>query len=340
LNKQKKLDHDVGTLFLERSSAKFINPSSFYSTIDDIESFMSNSRKQIVGGSAMHQKLAQTITLDDGSPVNNNITIPTISQRSKYVWDGLSVLYQISSDKGFSSSYYTFPDADFSSFVVTNNSEPYNGNYTWDAVDIILAEYMKDEKLNLKENIVSVDTDISMLKKFEGVYLNREFGTLMKIYFKNDTLRSANINGSGERPYVHVGQNKFQWISPYNVKLEFEAADGHNIMAATFNDSPTPTNFSVSYPEYRLETQDRQDYIGEFYCEQLDLTFSIRDQGDHLSGQLTHHGDINLMTFSKDLFYSDKPNFHGFEFIRNEDSRIIALELNYNRNNIIWFDKK
>lgn len=310
----------------------FNSPTNFLSSSNDLEKLIRNIFEKSIGTENIYKRMNQIVTLNDGEEVMSDVISPTYGQLLTYNYGKIPVVYQYSSASGFCSTFYYFPEANFSSLVVSNTSESYNGRYCWEVGETVFADYFSENPSNFslkKENNVPYSNPI---EKYAGEYWNIDKSRLRKLAVKNDTLRS------GRRNLIRIGENKFQMETAYKVIFDFEIKENEKLLSITSNDSAKPDNFLKAYPN--KSSVNIEDYIGSYYCNQLDVAVEVKIVEGELSLIHPLHGVILLDHFNEDMFTSTIPKFNGVQFNRNDNKLIHNLVISNNYANQIIFSRK
>ncbi len=322
------MEDDKFNVVLEGNS--FISPTNFLSNSTDLEKLIRNMFEKTIDNERIYQRMNQIVTLNNGDEVTSDVVSPTYGQMLKYNYGKIPVIYQYSSASGFCSTFYYFPEANFSSLVVSNASESYNGRYCWEVAETILPDYFSVNPSNFSLQVENNLPYINSLEEYTGDYWNEDKARLRKLYIKDDTLRS------GSRKLIRIGENKFQMETAYKVILDFEIRENEKLLSISSYDAK-PDNFLKAFP--KKSSANLEDYKGSYYCDQLDVELEVDLSDDQLIMIHPLHGEIHLDHLNKDLFVSKVRKFDGVRFFRNENNEISSFELSNTYANQIIFSK-
>lgn len=308
----------------------FISPTNFISSSDDLEKLIRNMFTKSIGTEEIYKRMNQIVTLNNGEEVMSDVISPTYGQLLKYYYGKIPVVYQYSSASGFCSTFYYFPEANFSSLVVSNTSESYNGSYCWETAETILADYFSENPSNFSLQVEDNVRYHNPIEKYAGDYWNEDKARLRKIVVKDDTLRS------GSRNLIRIGENKFQMETAYKVILDFEIRENEKLLSISSYDAK-PDNFLTAFPN--KSSTNLEDYNGTYYCDQLDTEVKVNIIDDQLYMIHPLHGEIPLDHFNKDMFTSKVRKLSGIQFLRNENNEVSRLELSNSYAKHIIFSK-
>jgi len=317
----------------------FVSATNFLSCSNDLKKLIQNMFDKSIGNKSIYERMDQTVRLDNGEEVVADVVTPTYGQLLKYNFGESPVVYQWNSAAGFSSSFYYFPEANFSSLVVTNTSEIYNGGYSWDAGEIILKDYFSTNPSNfsLKKDIQ--EAFINSLEKYSGDYWNKDMARIRRIYARDDTLRTARLDGGRERNLIRIGENKFQMETAYRVIFDFEIKENENLLSVTENDCKKPNSYLKAFPN-KSSMSTLKDYAGSYFSDQFETQVEVKIIDNQLSLIHPSHGVIQLQHFNKDMFVSTTHKFAGIQFFRNQNNEISRLEISNAYANKILFSKE
>ncbi len=323
------VEDDMFKKVLEGNS--FISPTNFISSSNDLEKLIRNMFTKSIGTKDIYKRMDQIVTLNNGEEVMSDVISPMYGQLLTYNYGKIPVIYQYSSASGFCSTFYYFPEANFSSLVVTNTSESYNGSYCWKTGETILSDYFSTNPSNFSLQIDNTEPYINSIEKYTGDYWNEDKARLRKIIVKNDTLRS------GRRNLIRIGENKFQMETAYSVIFDFEIKENEKLLSITSNDSAYPDNFLKAFPN--KSSANLKDYNGSYYSDQLDVELEVKIIDDQLNLIHPLQGEIPLHHLNKDMFTSNVRKFDGIHFFRNQNKEITKLEISNTYAKHIIFSK-
>ncbi len=82
---------------------------------------------------------------------------------------------------------------------------------------------------------------------------------------------------------------------------------------------------------------DLNDYLGEFYSEELDTSYWLSVRDGTLVAHHRRHGDIELLPLLRDEFRSNQWFVPSLEFDRDERDRVIAFRITQGRSRNMRF---
>ena len=180
------IEDDKFNQVLEGNS--FVSPTNFLSSTTDLEKLIRNMYEKTIGTEDIYKRMNQIVTLNNGEEVMSDVISPTYGQMLKYNYGETPVIYQYSSASGFCSTFYYFPQAKFSSLVVSNTNESYNGSYCWEVAETILPEYFSKNLSEFKLQSENNAQYVSSLENYTGDYWNADKARLRYIYMLRMTL--------------------------------------------------------------------------------------------------------------------------------------------------------
>ena len=224
---------------------------------------------------------------------------------------------------GFTSMYVNFPDEDFSVIVLSNNASLYAPGNAY----AVIGTFFENGYLTPIESNEVAPTPIKLsrkqLEQFSGQYFNYIDGYSRKLYVKNDTLRyQRSVNN--ESLLTPIGPNLFSFPGGRGIRIQFDPHENGMQLSFLFPGEPVIKSYRYTPREYSLA--ELKPFVGQYYSEELDLTYTIKIEQNLLG---VYHGDRELALMHgimKNTFNHE--HFGHIKFEENADGSLAGFRAN------------
>ncbi len=255
--------------------------------------------------------------------LNNGSSIT--QARGIFVWEfeGNTLIGHGGRDVGMRSYFVCIPKKELAIMVYTN-SEHINAQAI--AFEILEVLTEKNGKLDKKE-VVAYQYSKEKLSSFVGDYQEKNSDLLMSFFIENDTLKVRTSMGKMAVPLLSDSKNIFYRQNSKNVVYNFYNIFEHN--------KNSDFDLSVDFGEARFyfekielfpkEKINESDYIGEFYSDELDVTYKIIEDNNNLILSFPNNEDIKLFSRRENEFGTNQKVRLSFQ--RNKKGKIISFKV-------------
>ncbi|MDF1698832.1 MAG: serine hydrolase [Saprospiraceae bacterium] len=309
---------------LKKSNLNFatVGPTSLFTTVEDMSKWAINFKKMTVGNKAIFQSMNQKAKKNDGSVVSY--------AKGQFVreYKGHKMIYHSGSDAGYRSYFARFPDLGYQFILFANASYINAYDEIFKVIDYYLEDTSPENKSATPPNEEFVyDEDIFIhlttaeLKKFEGVYYDREAKHYREIEIENDSLFYKREDGTGTKLHP-VGKSNFKMVgTAYDISINFKK-----------NDFEEPI-LEFRIPDImwlwliKVKKVNISDYLGIYYNDELGAQYELVEKDEELF--LTHLklDDIKVTQINDAYFCSDNRNFSNIRFKRNTSGEIVEFSV-------------
>jgi CubicO group peptidase (beta-lactamase class C family) len=352
MNNTTVLDNSF-TIIKNRTTTYFLNSKGFnkiavnnevvgdgniFTTIDDLILWTLNFSNPKVGDSTIINKMNTPFVLNGG-----NTTCGGFGQEiGKY--KGVPEISQHGLQGGYKAKVTRFPSENFTIIVLSNSAETNTYKPIQEVVDIYLIDKLSPSPLMEPNNIETRDT--SENKQFTkdqicGIYRHNsgKLGYEINIYQKDDIL---SVSMDFINCHFQIGNNignKYEILENKPVKFVF--TDLKNDQAQLLTKYETGHASAWKRVENEdLSKSNLNDYIGEFYSEELSTTYMF----EVIDGTLTlKHNKLNPFTFKQtglSRFQGSVSLFNQVEFVRDYNGEITGAEISNLGARNVYFGKK
>jgi CubicO group peptidase (beta-lactamase class C family) len=314
------------------SWANDVGAGFLYTTIEDLLLWDRNFYHNILGGYG--QDLIEEITtpgkLDNGESISGAFGLQ-IGDRG-----GLKRVMHGGSSMGYQSQYIRFPDSHFSVICLANLGTFNPTKLAFQVADLYLEDkYTEEIAKSMPRSILSIDLPLSELQLRTGFYHNPTTNSIWELEIKDDKLMAKVVWMYFQ--LVPVDSSNFQSVDnefDYDVDIEFP--EDPTQMIVKVNAGKGIEIFTLQKTIGSTD-QELTDYIGTYYSAELDFSYKITLAEDKI--YLKYKGNIPLIlkSIGQDLFFAESDRF---QFIRDEQDRVIGLDRCGSRVRKIHFDKQ
>jgi CubicO group peptidase (beta-lactamase class C family) len=310
-----------------------VGSSNIYSTIGDLGKWMNNFYNPKVGDATDIALLTNSKPkLANGETSNYAFGI------LNYKYKGINLYEHEGRQNGYVAQMLVFPDLKMGVFICGNFRDFQTKKKAFDVADLFIPRKGKKEEQEEEEVVDSSKAfleDPAVYKKYTGNYMNEQ-GVVFSIKILNNKLY---VESEGDLYLLQVKKETAIPVTEPQFKFKFEIKNNDTLLHQKW------ASGSRTLKKYRDATgysiADLQNYVGTYYCEELDCSYGIILQDHELV--LTHrrHEDSKLsMIGSNDLFSDDNWWMHHLKITRDDQNKITGFMVEVDRVSGLKFIKK
>jgi CubicO group peptidase (beta-lactamase class C family) len=324
-----------GKFRIDMSNFEQTGDGAVYTTVEDLLLWDRNFYDPKVGGHQMYDQLLTQGVLTTGKKLDYACGLMVSEHK------GLKVIYHGGSWAGYRAELIRFPEQRLSVVCLANLGSINPSRLARQVAEIYLADSIKTPAAAATASdkpapTGSVTLTEKELKDLAGPYRNAKSGLVIKVSPAADRL-AIDYGGFLRFKAVPVTGTRFQSVdAPVEIKLDFEGQQGSRklIVNIEAQDPMTLDSFEVVTPT----PEQLNQYAGDYYSEELDVTYTITASVKGLSVRIGGRGETtNLEPSINDVFRSQ-----GSEYVfkRGSNSRVEGFNLNAGRVTGIKFVRK
>lgn len=297
--------------------------TGLHTTPHDLGIWAMNYDKPRVGNKKLIEKMLKMSSLNSGAKIPYGL-----GQETK-IYKGVKVVFHGGGDAGFRAYLLWIPEYQFS-VAVAGNFESFNPlNIAYGMIDI----YLSDKIKKLKDPKLPSYTT-SELQNFEGEYQIFP-GLYIRLIAENDSLFFQSY-GTNQRLHLPIlGENEFLFPHRPHSKIVFS----NGSLNWHFSDFYYPgKRVSLSPPNY--EEIPVADYLGTFYSEEIETSYTFTLAGGKIIGQHAFNADILLVPIAEDVFISNRSYLGRVSFVRNQQGKVVSCKISGQKAYEVFFEKK
>jgi len=334
--------------YFQEGKGKYINfistfdcvgSGGLFTSVEDLFLWDQNFYHHKVGGKDVMDLMFTRGRLNSGKELDYAFALSIGSYR------GLKMVGHGGALGGYRSTMSQFPEQKFSIIILSNLSSFNPSSLSRKIVDIYLAGQIKEkaeaeakpaDKAKLAENQEYITLPRKKLIEKVGTYIQPETGEIIWIGFIRGKLRARVSNQNIF--LATLSETEFHFLdTSVKTVLKFEKQNkGRPLLLHFFREGEEPETYE-SFKMPTVPPDKLKEYEGEYYSEELQVTFRVRLKKDKLYFVHKNAPKSPLKMNLKDNFTSGNLKIH---FFRNEDEEIVAFTLDAGRVKNLRFDKK
>jgi len=300
--------------------------SSLFTSVDDLIKWVLNFETKAVGGPEVLSLMHEQGSLNDGSELSYAFG------NSIWSYRGLEHVTHSGGWAGFNTYLLRFPKERFAVIVLSNAGDLGASRRAYEIVDLYLKDRFLEEESTDSNPAASVDLTVDELDRFVGTY---KLGLNWYVTISREGNRLI-TQATEEKAFdmTPVSSTKF-WVPAYKAHIDFKGAE-----------SGSATHFEYkTFIAPRVEDIISQEdvgvgvYLGDYYSEELETTYSVHAQEGKVVLHHLRHGRIELSPLIEDVFGSDHWFMAEVEFVRDSAGEITGFIASNSRARNILFNK-
>ena len=250
----------------------------------------------------------------------NNGSLMT-SARGVFVsrYKGIETIHHGGRDLGMRSQFICIPELSLSVTIFTNSEHINADQLSYQIIDL----FIKDKEQSITKNTKPYQHKQKELNSFLGDYQELNSDLLLKIALVNDSLSAQSSFAKSPITLVPKVKNKFQRLNDRSVSYIFDPASSDE--ADLLVDFGGATFYFEKVNLAREKEINTKEYLGEFYSQELDVSYTITAKNNTLILNYPNNEDIALTIGQTDEFGSGRRT--KYSFIRNKNGNINAFKL-------------
>ena len=314
-----------------------VGSGGLFTSVEDLFLWDQNFYRHRVGGRDVIELMHTKGILNNGQELDYAFGLRISGYK------GLKTVDHSGALGGYRSYMVRFPEQDFSVICLSNLSSFNPTGLSRQVAEIYLADDFKKAKQEiqpLEKDRARTGRGIKIsgtkLKEKAGDYIETQSGEVIRVFLKNARL-NALISGQSY-PLAARSEVEFYLLDvPVEVVLRFERKEkGMPFFLHVLQEREPPRIF-LSFQPVKLSPEQLEDYKGEYFSEELQVTFkvSLKEGSLYFSHKDAPGGSFNPSL--QDKFTLRNLKLH---FIRDEEEEIAAFTLDAGRVKNLRFEKK
>ena len=311
---------DSGGFEIDMSHLDVVGDGGLHTTVEDLCLWDANFYQNAIGGYGQ-DLIDETISpgkLNNGKVLNYAFGLGVRSDR------GLKRIFHNGASSGYVSEMCRFPEQRFSVICLSNLSSVNTSSIVHQIWGMYLAEDFTETKKSWHNVPQFTERAIAELETKTGLYLNTKNGAIWELKMQGGKLI---VDAAGFSFQVVPGKlDRYHSVGTlYDIKIEFEQQNSKSSSTMSFwigNDKLTDLE---KFEPYTLSRDALVDYVGEYFCPELDIKYRLSLEGRQLKIDRYNLPTAYLEQISRSLF---KEADNCFDFSFDDRDRVLGFNLN------------
>jgi CubicO group peptidase (beta-lactamase class C family) len=219
-------------------------------------------------------------------------------------------------DLGMRCQFLCLPEEDLAIIVFANSEDINAVNISYQILDLFLEDLSPSDQTTKYYEHSSKE-----LKNFVGVYQELNSDLRMEVFIENDSLKAISSFGRNATPLVSMTKNTLCRIDNPSIKYSFQNERGEE--ADLFVDFGGAIFYFERVKLTSNPNQNLNEYIGDYYSEELNVSYSIRVEKINLLLSCPNNQNILINEGVKDTFGANRRT--KYSFIRDHEGIITSF---------------
>lgn len=303
-----------------------------YTTVEDFFKWSENFKSSKLGNSSFLNKMLTKGILSNGDTIDYALGL------THGVYKNRNTISHGGAWGAFRAYYLQFPEDDLAVAVMSNFGSMNTGKKARQIADLILQDALVDET-QTKDVEANTQEPAKALEKFTLKQLTGNYeiraGVVVEITVKNDSLHVLQTWNKSSYKIINTTGNTYQRPNEPSVQFVFSDLKGDLTQTLTVLQNGNET-ICKRKEEIELPNLNPAEYIGDYYSEELDVSYSILLEDEMLKVKVAYNDAQELKQYELDAFTAD---YGLFRFYRS-NGKIQGLFLESGSMTNLEFEKK
>jgi CubicO group peptidase (beta-lactamase class C family) len=315
--------------------AAAMGPGGVYSTLDDLQKWIMNFHRPIVGDAALIGQIQTPFTYNNGEPM-------------KYAWGlivgdlkGLKMVEHGGADIAHRSMMMMFPEVKGAVLTQSNNSS-FGNLIARKVAEAFFADVMTFEEEKDAGNKTSSEEfvyDVSKFDELAGRYeLEVAPGFIMEFRREGDKLMTQ---ATGQPSFeLFASSDSTFYLKVVEAGVTFHRNEKGAVEQITLHQNGNHKANRVHEPAWKPSDEDIKMYVGRYFSPELEAIYNValNDEGK-LVLQHRRYDDFPINADSKDVFTASFP-IPNLTFVRDENGVVTGFNASSGRSTDVLFEKQ
>jgi CubicO group peptidase (beta-lactamase class C family) len=298
-----------------------VGATSLFTTVVDLAKWLHNFATHTVGSAATFQRMQTEFTLLDGTPSDYGLGLMLNH------YHGLREVGHSGADAGFRAWCGRFPERGLGIVILSNFACAIPRDLAHQVAEILLPE--------LRQEVAP--SELPRAEDYQGEYFLLTDGTPISLQLRGEELR-FHWAGRGEGLLQAVAADT--WDCPELGMRIVGTNPGNGRIERLALQSPRMNLGARRLPAYQISVEQLAAYEGEYYAEELAVTYHLQVRSDKLVATSLRHSDLPLIPSGPDAFIGGQARVGDIQFQRDESGRITGMYWSGNRVRNLWFERR
>ncbi len=221
-------------------------------------------------------------------------------------------------DLGMRSQFICVPKKSLAVIVYTNSEDINAVNISYEILNLFMDETSIENQKQSKYK-----HSITQKKRFEGIYQELNSDLRMEIFVENDTLKAISSFGRNSTPLISKSANSFVRIDNPSIVYTFQTEE--NTGTDLLVDFGGAIFYFESIELAPLPNQNLDEFVGNYYSEELNVTYSMSMENNNLILSYPNNKGILIKEGVKDTFGANRRTKYTFN--RGNNGKVISFNV-------------
>lgn len=221
-------------------------------------------------------------------------------------------------DLGMRSQFICVPKENLAIVVYTNSEDINAVNISYQILDLFLEDSSASEK-----TVEHYEHSSKEIKNFVGVYQELNSDLRMEVFIENDSLKAISSFGRNATSLVSITKNTLCRIDNPSIKYSFQNKGDEE--ADLYVDFGGAIFYFERVKLASNPNQNIDEYIGNYYAKQLNVSYSIQVENDNLVLSYPNNENIVINEGVKDTFGANRRT--KYSFIRDSEGVVTSFKV-------------
>jgi CubicO group peptidase (beta-lactamase class C family) len=311
---------DEGGFRIDMSSFDVVGDGAVYTTVEDLSLWDRNFYHNRLGGYGQDliEEVIKPGTLNSGEALDYAFGLFTGQYR------GLEIVRHGGGWAGYRSEMLRFPQQRFSVICLSNLGSTNPPKLAEKVADLYLASEFNEQVTQPAHSQPQfVEIPSTELERKIGFYQNSKTGSIWELSVKDGKLILEDFGDN--LTLAPLSSNHFIAVDiPFDIDIEFEKlglSEPFHLSVRINNEKP---DIYQQMNIVSLNSDQLNEFAGEYYCEELDMTYRIIVEDGTLLLNRRNSPQETLKPTSQDLL---KGTHTTFQFIRDDHNQVTGFNL-------------
>lgn len=261
--------------------------------------------------SYLAQFITELDTLNNGQPMKH--------ARGMFVspYKGFTTYNHSGRDLGMRTQFICIPKKNLAVIVYTNSEDINAVNISYEILNLFIDEIPAAER----QQQTTYQHSISQKNEFKGVYQELNSDLRMEIFLENDTLKALSSFGRDATPLISESAHSFVRVDNSSIVYTFQTEE--NSAADLLVDFGGAIFYFESIKLAPTPNQNLDEFIGNYYSDELNVTYSISIENNNLVLSYPNCEGIPIKEGVKDTFGANRRTKYSFK--RSNEGKVISF---------------
>lgn len=298
-----------------------VGATSLFTTVLDLAKWLHNFDHHTVGDDQLFDRMQTPFILQSGKPSNYGLGLMLEEYR------GLREVGHSGADAGFRSWCGRFPAHQLGIVILCNFASAITRDLAHRVAEILLPELCQPQDAS----------KLPQAEAYQGEFFLLTDGTSITLQLQQGEL-CLHWPGKGDASLQAVAANT--WDCPQLSLLVVGVNTEESPIQRLALQSPRMNLAARRKPDYLLSGDQLAEYEGEYYAEELAVTYHLQVKSGRLVATQLRHSDLPFLPSGHDAFIGGQARVGDIQFQRDQTGRIIGMHWSGGRVRNLWFERR